>query len=148
MEKTSSSSWVHFIKVLLVGTTLCLSIFSTPSEGVLKQSKQSKRSTIRQTIVNLKQSQRRWIQIDLSQQRLIAWEGKKPVYKVIVSTGKKSTPTRTGVFRIQTKLRKTRMRVEATTSPMCHIRCTIREAMLFMEPIGIEDLVDQLATAA
>ncbi|MBW4433642.1 MAG: L,D-transpeptidase [Pelatocladus maniniholoensis HA4357-MV3] len=110
MEKTSSSSWVHFLKVLFVGTALCLSVFSTPSQGVLKQSKQSKRSTIRQTIVNLKQSQRRWIQVDLSQQRLIAWEGKKPVYRVIISTGKKSTPTRTGVFRIQTKLRKTRMR--------------------------------------
>jgi lipoprotein-anchoring transpeptidase ErfK/SrfK len=107
MEKPSSSSWVRSLKVLFVGAAFALSVFSTPSQGVLKH---PKRNIIRQAVSNLKQSQRRWIQIDLSEQRLIAWEGRKPVYKVVVSTGKKSTPTRTGVFRIQTKLRKTRMR--------------------------------------
>ena len=57
----------------------------------------------------LKQSGERWIEIDRSKQRLIAWEGKRPVYAVIISTGKSSTPTPTGVFSIQTRYRTTRM---------------------------------------
>lgn len=62
-----------------------------------------------EAMTNLKQSNDRWIEIDLSSQRLIAWEGKTPVYAVIVSTGKSATPTVTGVFAIQTRLRYARM---------------------------------------
>ena len=58
---------------------------------------------------NLKQSGERWIEIDLSKQRLIAWQGNRPVYAVIISTGKSSTPTPTGIFSIQTRYRTTRM---------------------------------------
>src|SRR6476646_8022284 len=58
----------------------------------------------------LRQSDQRWIEIDLSSQRLIAWEGQTPVYAIIVSTGESSTPTRTGAFAIQTKHRQARMR--------------------------------------
>jgi lipoprotein-anchoring transpeptidase ErfK/SrfK len=58
----------------------------------------------------LRQSDQRWIEIDLSSQRLIAWEGATPVYAIVVSTGKASTPTRTGTFAIQTKHRQARMR--------------------------------------
>ena len=60
-------------------------------------------------ILELQQSGERWISINLSTQRLIAWEGNKAVYAVIVSTGKASTPTRLGTFRIQTKYRAARM---------------------------------------
>jgi lipoprotein-anchoring transpeptidase ErfK/SrfK len=63
-----------------------------------------------QEIVALKASQKRWIEIDLSTQRLIAWEGDRPVHAVIVSTGKKETPTRPGVFSIQSKRPLDRMR--------------------------------------
>lgn len=63
----------------------------------------------RQTIQALKRSNQRWLEVDLSRQRLIAWEGKTPVYAVIVSTGKASTPTVTGVFEVQTKYRQARM---------------------------------------
>lgn len=63
-----------------------------------------------QEIVALKASQKRWIEINLSTQRLIAWEGDRPVYAVIVSTGKKETPTRPGVFSIQSKRPLDRMR--------------------------------------
>lgn len=58
----------------------------------------------------LQQSNQRWLQVDVSSQRLIAWEGNTPVYAVIVSTGKPTTPTVTGVFAIQTKQRLARMR--------------------------------------
>jgi lipoprotein-anchoring transpeptidase ErfK/SrfK len=55
-------------------------------------------------------SQPRRIEIDLSQQRLFAWEGKKLVYSFRVSTGKRSTPTPVGKFAIDSKYRINRMR--------------------------------------
>lgn len=60
-------------------------------------------------MLELQQSDERWVSIDLSTQRLIAWKGNRAVYAVIVSTGKASTPTRLGTFRIQTKYRTARM---------------------------------------
>ncbi|WP_231506114.1 L,D-transpeptidase [Planktothrix serta] len=64
---------------------------------------------IARNMMELQQSSERWILIDLSRQRLIAWEGNQPVYAVIVSTGKSDTPTRTGVFKVYTKYEITRM---------------------------------------
>ncbi len=60
-------------------------------------------------MTKLKKSKQRWIEIDLTRQRLIAWQGKTPFSAVIVSTGKASTPTLTGVFQIQSKLQTARM---------------------------------------
>lgn len=54
-------------------------------------------------MASLRQSSNPWIEINLSTQRLIAWEGNQPVYGVIVSTGKASTPTLPGVFAIREK---------------------------------------------
>jgi hypothetical protein len=51
----------------------------------------------------------RWLEVSLSKQRLIAWEGKTPVYSMPVSTGKRSTPTIQGSFAIQSKFRFARM---------------------------------------
>ncbi|MEH2064223.1 MAG: L,D-transpeptidase [Nostoc sp.] len=55
-------------------------------------------------------SQPRWIEIDLSEQRLRAWEGNKLVYSYRISGGKRSTPTPLGRFRINSKYRTHRMR--------------------------------------
>ncbi len=65
--------------------------------------------TVAAAITDLKTSSSRWIEIDLSSQRLYAWEGDRQVYAVIVSTGKSSTPTPPGVFAIQTRHRYARM---------------------------------------
>lgn len=46
---------------------------------------------------------RRWIQINLSNQTLTAWQGDVVVLQTTVSTGKASTPTVTGDFAIYTK---------------------------------------------
>ncbi|XHX80570.1 MAG: L,D-transpeptidase [Stenomitos frigidus ULC029] len=62
------------------------------------------------TVRRLEQSKQRWIEVNLSSQRLIAREGKTPVYAILISTGKASTPTKTGVFAIQTRDRTARMR--------------------------------------
>ncbi len=44
------------------------------------------------------------IEIDVSEQRLTAWDGEKLVYNFICSTGKSGTPTRYGRFSIISKL--------------------------------------------
>ena len=53
--------------------------------------------------------QEKWIEVDLSEQRLYMREGAKQVGTFLVSTGKWS-PTPTGEWRIWTKLRYTRMK--------------------------------------
>lgn len=62
-----------------------------------------------QAISRLKQSQQRWIEVNLTTQRLIAWQGKQWIDAMIVSTGKQSTPTVTGVFKIYVKYPQARM---------------------------------------
>lgn len=52
----------------------------------------------------------RWIEIILSEQRLIAWEDGRMVMTTLVSTGAQDTPTLRGVFRIYRKLDSQRMR--------------------------------------
>lgn len=46
----------------------------------------------------------KWIQVDLSEQRVVAWEGKTPVKTFIISSGRAATPTVTGVFRLWAKV--------------------------------------------
>ncbi len=47
----------------------------------------------------------KWIEIDLSRQRLIAHQGNSVVLSVAVSTGLPGTPTPVGAYRIRTKVR-------------------------------------------
>lgn len=51
----------------------------------------------------------RWIDINLSKQRLTAYEGNTPVFSTLISGGLPRTPTVVGRFRIRTKLASTRM---------------------------------------
>ena len=60
---------------------------------------------------------RRWLEVDLSSQRITAWEGDRAIRTVTVSTGKARTPTPTGVWQVQTKLRSTRMRGPGYDTP-------------------------------
>lgn len=60
----------------------------------------------------------KWIDIDLSAQRVIAYEGKTPVYNVRVSTGTRKYPTVQGTFRVYVKLRSTRMRGGTGSEPL------------------------------
>lgn len=46
----------------------------------------------------------RWIDVDLSEQRVVAYEGTEAVQAFIVSTGMEGTPTVTGTFRIWAKI--------------------------------------------
>lgn len=67
---------------------------------------------IAQRMVNLQQTDDRWIEINVSTQRLIAWEGSTPTYAIIVSTGVEEDPTLIGSFSVQSKHRTARMRGE------------------------------------
>jgi lipoprotein-anchoring transpeptidase ErfK/SrfK len=51
----------------------------------------------------------KWIEVDLSDQKIVAWEGETPVMNFTVSTGLPNTPTVQGEFRIYEKLTATRM---------------------------------------
>lgn len=51
----------------------------------------------------------KWIEVDLSEQKLRAWEGDKMFLETLVSTGLPWWPTPTGEFRIWTKFRYTKM---------------------------------------
>lgn len=51
----------------------------------------------------------RWIDVDLDDQVLVAYEGTTPVYATLVSSGKRKTPTETGVYRVWIKFAETTM---------------------------------------
>lgn len=96
--------------LLLISTTLISTTFNVYSAPALSEPVLVARSSpIAAKISALKKSNQRWIEIDLSSQRLTAWQGKTPYHAVIVSTGKDQTPTLTGIFEIQSKIRTARM---------------------------------------
>lgn len=98
------------VTMLLVSASLISTTFNIYSAPALSAPVLTARSSAIATKVSaLKKSNQRWIEIDLSSQRLTAWRGKTPYHAVIISTGKDLTPTPTGIFEIQTKLRTARM---------------------------------------
>lgn len=62
-----------------------------------------------QTSVLGEQADSRWIEVDLSEQKLRAWDGNELFLETLVSTGLPWSPTPTGEFRIWIKLRATKM---------------------------------------
>lgn len=112
MKSMNLVQYIRYIKVLAAGVALSASFLSLPTSKATAHHTKKSEHKVSAKVKQLKNSNKRWIQVDLSEQRLITWEGNKPVFGVIVSTGKKDTPTPTGVFNIYTKLEKTRMKGE------------------------------------
>jgi hypothetical protein len=54
-------------------------------------------------------SEQRWVEVDLSEQKLRAWDGNSLFLETPVSSGLPWTPTPTGEFRVWIKLRATKM---------------------------------------
>jgi L,D-transpeptidase catalytic domain len=79
---------------LLTGMGICAApaISDPPQQNALAKAMQE-----------LKLTDQRWIEVRLGSQRLVAWEGKRPVFAVIVSTGKPGHVTPVGTFKIQSK---------------------------------------------
>lgn len=107
MNQTLSSIWVRYFGALLVSAVI--SFIGQPAWSNTSEARTAQADRIANKILELQETEQRWIQIDLSNQRLVAWEGTKPVYAVIISTGKTATPTVLGTFAVQTKHRTTRM---------------------------------------
>lgn len=61
-----------------------------------------------QNVLGVSQEER-WVEVDLSEQKLKAWEGSSLFLETAVSTGLPGTPTPQGEFRIWIKLRATKM---------------------------------------
>ncbi len=129
MKKLIYTDWVRRLQILLTGTALSVSVFTTI--GTSEVWANSKNQVIAQKIQTLQKSEKRWIQIDLSKQRLIAWEGDRVVYGSAISSGKKSTPTLIGTFNIQSKLKTTRMRGRGYDVP------NVPHAMFYQGNYGI-----------
>ncbi len=109
MKSLISPHWVRLLKLFLISVALnCTVVGVLLSEVWANSTKQ----IIQEEKVTLQQSDQRWIEINLTTQRLTAWEGAKPVYAVVISSGKKSTPTLIGVFKIQSKQKLARMKGE------------------------------------
>ncbi|TAG91290.1 MAG: L,D-transpeptidase [Oscillatoriales cyanobacterium] len=106
MKNNINSNYFRHIGTFCAGFALTIAAFCGSSTAVIAG---EKHNTIAYRIMELQQSSQRWIEIDLSRQKLIAWEGNKSVYAVNISSGKPSTPTRTGTFAIQTKYQISRM---------------------------------------
>ncbi|MCY7385462.1 MAG: L,D-transpeptidase [Microcoleus sp. CAN_BIN18] len=100
MKNNMNSTYLRRLGTFCAGCALTIAALSGGSTAAIAG---EKRNTIAYRIMELQQSTQRWIEIDLSRQKLIAWEGNKSVYAVFISSGKSSTPTRTGTFAIQTK---------------------------------------------
>ncbi len=106
MKSIINSTYLRRAATFCASCALTVAVFCTGSTTALAN---PQHNTIANRILQLQESSQRWIEIDLSRQKLIAWEGNKPVYAVNISSGKSSTPTRTGTFAVQTKHRVTRM---------------------------------------
>lgn len=59
----------------------------------------------------------RWIEIIISEQKLIAWQGDVPVFETVVSTGKPGWRTLPGEFAVYRKYDQTRMRGPGYDTP-------------------------------
>lgn len=107
MKKNISD--IRWSPVRLLGTisALTLSAFCGFSQPQVAQAVEHDR--IARMMLDLQSSPDRWIQIDLTEQKLMAWEGNKVVYAVSVSTGTENHATPPGTFAVQTKYEVTRM---------------------------------------
>lgn len=55
------------------------------------------------------QDTERWFDVDVDSQVLVAYEGRTPVYATMISSGRRRTPTPTGIYRIWVKFAETDM---------------------------------------
>jgi len=111
MESDHSSLRRLRSKAIWLGATLTMAAFAIVSVPAFTRIALSKTHSHAVTPTRLaQQATNQWIEIDLSKQQLIAWNGRTPVRTFLVSTGKRSTPTHPGTFAIQSKYRSSPMR--------------------------------------
>lgn len=87
----SSKVWIRSLVMVLA--VVIIAGLAMPPAALAKKSRSGK-----------------WIEIDLSKQRLAARQGNRVIKAFPISSGKARTPTPKGTFRIYAKYRKVRMR--------------------------------------
>jgi lipoprotein-anchoring transpeptidase ErfK/SrfK len=105
METIIRSTWLRRSGVFWVTLALVITTFFA---GTVPTSAASKTS---------RGGRGRWIEVNLSNQRLYAWENGKRVYSIRISSGKRGTPTRVGSFAIQRKYPRKTMRGRGYVAP-------------------------------
>ena len=89
----SSKTWIRMLMVVLTVVIIMGLVMPQAAYAKKKKSYSGK-----------------WIEVDLSKQRLAARKGNKVVKAFPISSGKRWTPTPKGTFRIYAKYRRVRMR--------------------------------------
>lgn len=105
METIIRSAWLRRSGIFWVGLALIISslfAWSVPSSAAPKSTRN--RSG-------------RWIEVNLSSQRLYAWQNGRRIYSIRISSGKRRTPTRVGSYAIQRKYRAKTMRGRGYVAP-------------------------------
>ncbi len=82
------------------------SISKLKTESILAQAKQSNTQVL--GLHTAPDGSEKWIEIDLSDLKLYAWEGNRKVYEFSISTGRPGYETPTGEFRVWGKVRSQR----------------------------------------
>jgi lipoprotein-anchoring transpeptidase ErfK/SrfK len=132
MRSPRSLGFWAAIALMLVTVLPC----SVPANAAPKSQREStssvasRRNTVRLRVKH-RMTQGRWIEVNLSKQRLTAWENSRVVYSTAISSGKHSTPTRRGVFAIQSKYRAKTMRGRGYVVP------NVPYAMFYSGPYAI-----------
>lgn len=116
-KSIGDARWIQFVLnslkggaslAMLVSLCWCVTTAVTAKKAIVS----AQEVGIAAQVDDLRQSNSRWIDIDLSRQRLNAWEGDTLVFSAAVSTGRSGEPTPAGVFAVQSKVEKAWMQGE------------------------------------
>jgi hypothetical protein len=77
----------------------------------------------------------RWIDVDTDEQVLVAYEGRRPVYATMVSTGSRKWPTAPGIYRIWLKFSETDMNGQMGDEQPYSV-ATVPWTMFFAKDLG------------
>lgn len=112
MKNNPPSPGTNRSKSFWFGAALTLSVLGTWTLPALssKANVETQPSAAPEMLIARRQRTGRWIEVDISAQRVTAWNGRKRVRAFMVSTGKRRTPTILGTYTIKSKHYKTRMR--------------------------------------
>ncbi|WP_426749192.1 L,D-transpeptidase family protein [Myxococcus sp. Y35] len=79
----------------------------------------------------------RWLDVDLDAQVLVAYEGERPVYATLISSGKQGTDTPRGLFRIWVKFAEADMTGRGTTGNDSYRVATVPWTMFFQDDYAL-----------
>lgn len=105
----------YFLPIVIDNQSSDLAIAEIPNSENLPEGPSSTSSNT--SIAEPGDIAQRRIEIDLSEQLLMAWEGSTKILETKVSTGRPEFPTVNGIYRVQRKLDSTRMRGPGYDTP-------------------------------